>query len=48
MLLPDALPIGIPDEDDILNGLEQMFDFHNGELKTPPCHDDGQCSAVDK
>jgi len=25
MLLPDALPIRIPDGDDILNGLEQMF-----------------------
>ena len=40
MLLPDALPIGIPDEDDILNGLKQMFYFNNGELKSPPSHDD--------
>ena len=48
MLLPDALPIGIPDGDDILNGLEQMFYFGNGELKSPPCHDDAQCDVTAK
>jgi len=47
MLLPDALPIGIPDGDDILNGLEQIY-FGNGELKSPPCHDDARCDAMAK
>jgi hypothetical protein len=48
MLLPNALPIWIPDGDDILNGLEQMFYFDNGELKSPPCHDDVRCDASAK
>jgi hypothetical protein len=48
MLLPDTLPIGIPDGYDILNGLKQMLYFDNGELKSPPCHDDARCDATAK
>ena len=29
-------------------GLEQMFYFDNGELKSPPCHDDVRCDASAK